>query len=119
MAVIGPPALASELRLLVANPAERDAAISVTVLTDEGSTTPPALQDISLAAGEAVQLSLAGVGGKGTVGVLVTSVGARVAAVIQAIALQPSFGAYAVTAFPDLPRPAVAVDPDPRAGVAA
>jgi hypothetical protein len=91
----------------------------VTVVTDEGSTTPSALQDVSLGAGEAIELSLAGVGGSGTVGVLVTSVGARVAAAIQAIALQPSFGAYAVTAFPDLPRPLVAVDPDPRAGVAA
>ena len=119
LAVIGPPALASELRLLVANPADRDATISVTVVTDAGSTTPSALQDVSLGAGEAIQLSLAGVGGSGTVGVLVTSVGAGVAAAVQAVALQPAFGAYAVTAFPDLPRLTVAVDPDPRAGVPA
>ena len=119
MAVIGPPALAGELRLLVANPAERDARISVTVVTDAGTTAPPALQQVTLGAGESIQLSLAGVGGSGTLGVLITSVGAPGAAAVPAIALQPSFGAYAVTAIPDLPRPVVAVDPDPRAGVAA
>lgn len=116
MAVMGPPA--SDLRLLVANPAQRDTTISVTVVTEAGRSAPATLQRVALGAGEAVELRLTGLGGTGTVGVLV-SAGEPVAAAIQAIALQPSFGVYAVTAQPDPVRQPVAVDPDPRAGVAA
>ena len=118
-AVIGRPATPSELLLLVANPADRDAALTISVATEAGLSKPRALQNVALAAGKAITLSLAGVGGSGTVGIILTSSGAPVAAAIQGIALQPAFGVYAVTAIPDPPRPPVAVDPDPRAGVAA
>jgi hypothetical protein len=119
MAVIGPPAVAAELRLLVANPAEQDATLSISVVTEAGLTRPVPLQRITLPAGSTAALDLSGVGGSGTVGVLLTSGGAPIAAAIQGIALQPSFGAFAVAAFPDLPRPPIAVEPDPRAGVPA
>ncbi len=116
-AVVGPPA--SELRLLIANPAEQDASVSVVVVTEAGRSTPAALQRVSVEAGSTVELRLSDLGGSGSVGVLVIAVGAPVAAAIQAVAVRPSFGAYAITAVPDLPRPPVGVDPDPRAGVPA
>lgn len=118
-AVIGPPAVPTDLRLVIANPTEQDAVLSVTVVTDAGTSRPAELQRVSLAAGHAAALTLASAGRSGTVGVLIRSVGARIAAAIQAVAFKPAFGAYAVTAIPDLPRAPVAVEPDPRAGVPA
>ncbi len=119
VAVIGPPAIPANLRLLIANPTEREARLTIRVATENGLTSPAALQGVTVSGGHAMELSLAGVAQSGTVAVLVTSTGAPIAAAIQAIAFQPSFGVYAVTAIPELPRPIVAVDPDPRAGVAA
>lgn len=116
-AVVGPPA--SELRLLIANPADRDATVSIVVVTEAGRSTPAPLQRVPVEAGSTVELRLAGLGGSGSVGVLLEAVGAPIVAAIQAVAVRPSFGVYAITAVPDLPRPPVAVDPDPRAGVPA
>ncbi|MGH2785366.1 MAG: DUF5719 family protein, partial [Actinomycetota bacterium] len=105
--------------LLIANPAERDARVSVVVVTEAGRTTPTALQGVVVEAGSTVELRLSGLGGSGSVGVLLVATGAPIAAAIQAVAVQPAFGVYAVTAVPDLPRADVAVEPDARAGVPA
>ncbi|MGH2727026.1 MAG: DUF5719 family protein, partial [Actinomycetota bacterium] len=119
VAVIGPPALPANLRLLVANPTEQEAQVTITVATENGLSSPAVLQGVTVSGGHSLELSLAGVARAGTVAVLVTSSGAPIAAAIQAIAFQPAFGVYAVTAIPETPRQPVAVDPDPRAGVAA
>lgn len=119
VAVIGPPALPANLRLFLANPTEQEARVRITVATENGLSNPVALQAVTVSAGHALELSLADVARSGTVGVLITSTGAPVAAVIQAIAFRPAFGVYAVAAIPETPRPPVAIEPDPRAGVAA
>ena len=116
-AVVGPPA--SELRLLIANPTERDSKVSVVVVTEAGRTTPAALQAATVEAGSTVELRLNDLGGSGSVGVLLVATGAPLAAAIQAVAVQPSFGVYAISAVPELPQIDVAVDPDARAGVPA
>ena len=116
-AVVGPPA--GDLRLLVANPADRDAIVSIVVVTEAGRSTPATLQRVPVEAGSTVELRLIRLGGSGSVGVSLEAVGAPIAAAIEAIATQPSFGVYAISAVPTRTSPVVAVDPDPRAGVPA
>jgi hypothetical protein len=120
VAVVGPPATTSALRLLVANPDTTEALLRVLVITESGATAPARIQNVRLGPGRTMTLTFPGLRDKATVGVIVTSTGARVGAVLEAIAAPPaSFAAYAVTGVPVLPAPPVAVEPDARQGVPA
>jgi hypothetical protein len=120
VAVIGPPALPGALRLLVANPDVSEAVLGVIVITEAGATEPPRLQDVHLGPGRATTLSFQDLPKTGTVGVVVSSVGARIAAALEAVTTRPgAFAAYAATGVPLLPASPVAVEPDPRQGVPA
>ena len=120
VAVVGPPAATGALRLLVANPDATEAVLRVAVITESGATEPPRLQDVHLGPGRTVTLAFPGLSDKATVGVIVSSTGARIAAALEAIAAPAnSFAAYAVTGVPFLPAPPVAVEPDARQGVPA
>ena len=119
-AVLGPPAIPGALRLLLANPDDIEGLINVTVVTESGATKTERLQGVHLGPGRATTLTFEGLPKTGTVGVIVTSAGARVAAALEAIAIFPgSFAACAVSGVPMLPAPLVAVEPDARQGVPA
>jgi hypothetical protein len=120
VAVVGQPATTKALRLLVANPDKSEAVLNIQVITESGAATAPGLQNVHLAPGKAMTLPFPTLTDGATVGVIVTSVGARIAALIEAIAAPPnSFAAYAVAAVPVLESPPVAVEPDARQGVPA
>ena len=120
VAVVGTPAVPGALRLLVANPDETEGLINVTVVTESGATVPPRLQGVHLGPGRSATLTFQGLPKAGTVGVIVSSTGARVAAALEALANLPSsFAAYAVSGIPVLPAPLIAVEPDARQGVPA
>jgi hypothetical protein len=120
IAVVGPPATTSALRLLIANPDAIEGLLDVLVITESGATAPARLQNIHLGPGRTATLVFPNLAGNATVGVLVTSTGARIAAALEAIAAPTnSFAAYAVTGVPVLAAPPVAVEPDARQGVPA
>jgi len=120
VAVVGQPAATSALRLLVANPDATEAIVGVQVITESGVITSPRLVNVHIAPGQTLTLPFPALADKATVGVIVSSAGGRVAAVIEAIAAPAgSFAAYAVTAVPVLESPPVAVEPDARQGVPA
>lgn len=120
VAVLGTPATTNALRVLIANPDEAEAILRVRVITESGAIDPPKLQDVHVGPGRTATLTLTGLKNGATVGVVVSSVGARIAATLEAIAApRGSFAAYAVAALPVLAVPEVAVEPDPRQGVPA
>lgn len=120
VAVVGPPAAPGALRLLVANPDDIEAVIGVTVITGSGASQPAPLQDYHLGPGRSATLTFQGLPTSATIGVIVSSVGARVAATLEAVANLPSsFAAYAVAGVPISLAPPVAVEPDARQGVPA
>ncbi len=120
VAVIGPPAPSSTLRLLVANPDQQDAIVNVTLLTNTQAAAPAALQNLRVAAGRTTTITFPGLPPNATVGVMLDARGGRVAAVLEALAVPPNaFSGFAVTAVPVASTRSVAVEPDPRQGVPA
>jgi uncharacterized protein DUF5719 len=119
VAVLGAPATPAAMRLLVTNPDPAEATISATLFTESGPQEPQALQDVRIAPGKSVALSISGVPATATVGVMVHSTGGRIVAAIEGTTTTPVYAAYAVTAIPIVAPPGVAVVPDPRQGVPA
>jgi hypothetical protein len=120
VAVLGPPATPGGMRVLVANPDEAEAAIDVTVITESGALQPAELQGYRLGPGRTATLTLRGIPKTGTIGVAISSAGARVAAVLEAVTGLPgSFAAYAATAVPLVLGLPVGIEADSRQGVPA
>ena len=120
VAVVGPPANGTALRLLVANPDVNEARLSITLITESGATEPAALQDLALGPGRTTTITFSGIAPAATLGVVVSSSGARIAAALEAIAgLSPILAGYAVTGVPVIVPAPVAVNPDARQGVPA
>jgi Family of unknown function (DUF5719) len=120
VAVLGAPAQASTMRLLVANPDATDALIDVTLFSPSAATAPAALQRIRVAAGSASTITFPAPQPVGTLGVALTARGGRVAAALEGVSAVPGlFAAFAVTASPVATVVPVAVEPDPRQGVPA
>jgi len=120
VAVVGFPANLGTIRLLVANPDAVEDRLSVTVISESGATQPAALQNVQLPGGHTATLAVPGSTRPGTIGVIVTSVGGRVASALEAIVSNASvYGVYAVTALPVANPLPVAVSADARQGVPA
>ena len=120
VAVLGSPGTASAMGLLIVNPDPREAIVSVTLVTRSGATRPPPLQGLRVGAGRTTAIALPAQPANATLGVVLTSTHARIAAVLDGRAAIPNaFSVFAVTAVPAARVPAVAVQPDPRQGVPA
>ena len=120
--MIGPPAQAGDVRLLVANPDRTEASVEVSLFVDAGPVggLAPEIRTVKVAPGSALGLLLPGIPQGGTVAVSLRSAAARIVAVLETTANgSGGFGAYAVTGIPLEPPVPVAVEPDPRLGVPA
>jgi hypothetical protein len=120
VAVVGPPADSSRLRLLLANPDGAAALVDVALVTESGVTTPAALQGVRIEPGHTAVVRIPGIAPTASVAVVVTSRGGRIVGLIEAFARRPEgFGAYAIEAVPSIAPPLVAVVPDQRIGLPA
>lgn len=114
VAVSGPPAVAAQSRVLIGNPGDVDATVTLRILTDRGVSD--AQPQVSVQAGRAVSVPIGDV--KGPFAVIVTST-APVAMTITSTVIGSGLSSFTVTGQPMPSSVAVPVERDPRAGVPA
>lgn len=112
VAVSGAPAVAAQSRVLIGNPSDRDVAVTLRVVTDQG--IGPSRPAVTVQAGRAVSLPVGDV--KGPFAVIAESpVG--IAMAISSTVVGSTVSSFTVTGLPMPDSVAVPVERDPRTGV--
>lgn len=117
VAVTGEPAFAQGTRVLLANPSEADATITLRLLTPSGMAPPETIPEVTLAPGTTVSVPIGTI--KGAFGIVIESSESIVGTLSSTIVGRSEVSSFSVTFQPVVRDPLVAVETDPRLGVPA